>query len=309
MARRNPTAPGGLRYLSVKAKDLQVGDQVMLRSSVIGAKPSYSAWVVRGLKFDSTSWAKNVVVVDFGSRGKQVYKQSHTLKVADIGVTRAKSNPPAGTVDLNAARELVLYTENSSALARPLKSTYLALQRKVENGRWDGTKAPKAFMLVVLMAAKAYLKEFGSPGDQVKNVFSPATRMEACKILAKNFKEEHDIGNTIENPVGTRGTHSRVDHLKGGERIRVNSVDYQVLSAASAGLGMMRLWVQKFGSATPKEVKWKRSTPVVVLGRAGVTMANPRATAANLSSQWTTVQVRRVGGKVQLKVPVSKLKR
>jgi len=89
--------------------------------------------------------------------------------------------------DMTAARELDLFIENTGELY-PMKQAIIKnLQRKRAKGKYDKTKAPKAWQHWVDRGAKQYQKEFGS------GVFDKATRTHLAEELAKRYERGEDI--------------------------------------------------------------------------------------------------------------------
>lgn len=100
-------------------------------------------------------------------------------------------------VDPTAVSELVLYIENDGELYRQMVQPIIKnLQKKKANGVYNPTKAVKLWKYLADAGAKKYMKEFGSQGDGVSMVFSPATREAVAAELADSFAEELGMAPT-----------------------------------------------------------------------------------------------------------------
>ena len=102
-------------------------------------------------------------------------------------------------VDSDAVNELDLYIMNNEDLDRrrfmPIISN---LKRKIKRGIYDHEKAKLLWMYLVDDAAKKYVKEFGSPGSDVKDMFPKETRQQVARIISdrdlENIKQgEYDV--------------------------------------------------------------------------------------------------------------------
>ena len=102
-------------------------------------------------------------------------------------------------VDSNAVRELDLYIMNNEDLYRRRFMPIITnLQRKIKKNVYDHEKAKKLWMYLVDDAAKEYIKEFGSPDQDVKDIFPKDTRAEVASVIAdrelENIKQgEYDV--------------------------------------------------------------------------------------------------------------------
>jgi hypothetical protein len=93
-------------------------------------------------------------------------------------------------------RELELFVANDAQIYRSrLQPIYKNLVTKIAQGKYDEKKAVKAFMYAVDDAAKKYIKDFGSPGDKVDDIFDKKTRLAVAATLSSEFKDEADEGN------------------------------------------------------------------------------------------------------------------
>jgi hypothetical protein len=88
------------------------------------------------------------------------------------------------------SRELELYITNEREVHPRLMAIETALDRKVKSGKFDKTKAPKAFRYVVDEAAKKYAKEFRVP---VRNLFTVADKNAVAERLTKGYMGERGL--------------------------------------------------------------------------------------------------------------------
>jgi len=102
-------------------------------------------------------------------------------------------------VDSNATNELDLYIMNSEDLyRRKFMPIIKNLQKKIAKNVYDHEKAKKLWMYLIDDAAKAYVKEFGNPDEDVKNMFPKEVRLRVAEIIAdrelENIKQgEYDV--------------------------------------------------------------------------------------------------------------------
>mgnify|MGYP001341009167 CR=1 FL=1 len=98
-------------------------------------------------------------------------------------------------IDSDAVNELDSYLMNNEDLYRrrfmPIISN---LKRKIRRGIYDHDKAQKLWMYLVDDAARQYVKEFGSAGDDVKDMFPKETRMQVARVIADREKENIEQG-------------------------------------------------------------------------------------------------------------------
>lgn len=93
-------------------------------------------------------------------------------------------------IDAEAARELVLYADNTSRVYfNSILPTIENLRRKVKRGTYDKQKAVKAFGYVAEYAAKEYAREFATP-EQWHVIFNAATRRAAAAELLETNTEQ-----------------------------------------------------------------------------------------------------------------------
>lgn len=102
-------------------------------------------------------------------------------------------NPRREEADEHAAEELELYLENEDRFSMhghgQGRSISANLWKKWKKGTYDSNRAPQAWSYVVESAAKAYAKEFDSPGNWSR-IFNPATRDMVARSLAKQWEDE-----------------------------------------------------------------------------------------------------------------------
>ena len=102
-------------------------------------------------------------------------------------------------VDSNATNELDLYIMNNEDLYRRRFMPIIQnLKRKVARNTYDHEKAKQLWQYLIDDAAKAYVKEFGKPDEDVKDLFPKETRLRVAEIMAdrefENLKQgEYDV--------------------------------------------------------------------------------------------------------------------
>jgi len=102
-------------------------------------------------------------------------------------------------VDSNATNELDLFVMNNEDLYRRRFMPIIKnLQRKIAKNVYDHEKAKKLWMYLVDAAAKEYVKEFGKPDEDVKQLFPRETRQRVAELIAdrelENIKQgEYDV--------------------------------------------------------------------------------------------------------------------
>ena len=101
-------------------------------------------------------------------------------------ITSAKS----GEVDSIAVDELALCTVNDGDLYRQMTTPIITnLKKKIKNGTYDKELALKAWLNLVTVEARKYVKEFGSRGDTIDKMFNLNTRKEAAKQVAEHYED------------------------------------------------------------------------------------------------------------------------
>ena len=102
-------------------------------------------------------------------------------------------------IDSDAVNELDSFIMNDEDLYRrrfmPIISN---LRRKVRKNVYDHEKAQKLWMYLIDDAARKYVKEFGSPGTDVGDMFPKETRSRVARIISdrelENIKQgEYDV--------------------------------------------------------------------------------------------------------------------
>lgn len=105
--------------------------------------------------------------------------------------------------DETAADELELYIDNDARFSMhgqgQGRSISQNLWRKWKKGTYESSLAPQAWSYVVESAAKAYAKEFDSPGNWSR-IFNPATRGMVSRSLAKKWEDEARSGEFEHYP-------------------------------------------------------------------------------------------------------------
>src|SRR5580704_4640067 len=87
-------------------------------------------------------------------------------------------------VDEQALEELDLYANNTSELYPQKQAILRNIQRRIKNGTYDPSLAPKLWLYWVDNAAKMYASEFAERREWSR-IFSPATREALAKRLAR----------------------------------------------------------------------------------------------------------------------------
>ena len=86
---------------------------------------------------------------------------------------------------MDAVNELDLYINNNEDLYRkrfmPLVHN---LNRDLKANRYDHENAVKQWNLLINDAAREYVKEFGKPGEDVKDMFTQDSRAKVAQVLA-----------------------------------------------------------------------------------------------------------------------------
>ena len=81
------------------------------------------------------------------------------------------------------------------------------LKRKMKRGVYDDNLAIKLWMYLIDDAARKYVQEFGSPDQDVKDMFPKETRLQVAQVIANREKEnieqgEYDVVKGIVSPGG-----------------------------------------------------------------------------------------------------------
>lgn len=96
-------------------------------------------------------------------------------------------------IDTIAARELVLFVDNSESHYKVKMAAFRALAKKKDRGTYDARLAPKIFLPLLTNAAKAYVRENGSPQDKWHLIFSPIDRRHAALRLVEEFQAWYQV--------------------------------------------------------------------------------------------------------------------
>jgi hypothetical protein len=96
---------------------------------------------------------------------------------------------------MDAVNELDLYINNNEDLYRkrfmPLVHT---LNNNLKANRYNHETAVKQWNLLVNDAAREYVKEFGKPGEDVKDMFAQDSRAKVAQVLADRELENMKAG-------------------------------------------------------------------------------------------------------------------
>jgi len=96
---------------------------------------------------------------------------------------------------MDAVNELDLYINNNEDLYRkrfmPLVHN---LNRDLKANRYNHENAVKQWNLLVNDAAREYVKEFGKPGEDVKDMFAQDSRAKVAQVLADRELENMKAG-------------------------------------------------------------------------------------------------------------------
>ena len=108
--------------------------------------------------------------------------------------------------DSDAVNELDLFIMNDEDLYRRRFMPIITnIKRKMERGVYDHEKVIKLWMYLVDDAARQYVQEFGSPDQDVKDMFPKETRLQVAQVIANREKEnieqgEYDVVKGIVSP-------------------------------------------------------------------------------------------------------------
>jgi hypothetical protein len=101
----------------------------------------------------------------------------------------------SGLVDSNAVSELELYLMNNEELyRRQFMPIIKNLQKKIEKNIYDHEKAKKLWMHLLDATAKEYVKEFGNPDEDIKDLFPKQVRSSVAEIIADRELENIKAG-------------------------------------------------------------------------------------------------------------------
>ena len=105
--------------------------------------------------------------------------------------------------DSDAVNELDSYIMNTEDLYRRRFMPIIEnLKRKMKRGIYDDKLAIKLWMYLVDDAAVKYVQEFGTPEQDVKDMFPKETRLQVASKIADREKENIEQGE-YDAPKGT----------------------------------------------------------------------------------------------------------
>lgn len=134
------------------------------------------------------------------SRIKEIIKEEYQRLVeADTkelsGLTAKTARSKAEQINnkfSTEADELLMYLEKDGDLYRrqyePIEKN---LMKKAEKDKFDIKLAPKLWMYLVDNAAKKYIKEFGSSGDRIQDIFPKKLRMQVAEYLSYKWVSKY----------------------------------------------------------------------------------------------------------------------
>jgi hypothetical protein len=100
----------------------------------------------------------------------------------------------------DAARELYMYASNCADAWRMAEHAFRNYERKRAKGTYDATLARKGLSYAVETAAKEYVREFGTPGDKWRAMFTPADRAAVADAIMTDTETEWAAGNYWGQP-------------------------------------------------------------------------------------------------------------
>ena len=105
-------------------------------------------------------------------------------------------------LDSDAVNELDSFIMNNEELYRRRFMPIITnLKRKIAKKVYDHDKAQKLWMYLVDDAAREYVKEFGSQGQDVSDMFPKETRLQVAKVIADRELENIKQGE-YDAPMG-----------------------------------------------------------------------------------------------------------
>ncbi len=102
-------------------------------------------------------------------------------------------------MDTDAVNELDSFIMNDEDLYRRRFMPIITnIKRKIKKNTYDHEKAQKLWMYLIDDAARKYVKEFGSSGTDVKDMFPKETREQVARVISdrelENIKQgEYDV--------------------------------------------------------------------------------------------------------------------
>ena len=98
-------------------------------------------------------------------------------------------------VDSDAMNELKLFINNDDDLyRRQFMPIIQNIKRRIKNGTYDHEKAPRLWLYLVDAAARKYVNEFGSPDQDVKDMFPKDLRDAIALDMANEEFEKIKAG-------------------------------------------------------------------------------------------------------------------
>ena len=92
--------------------------------------------------------------------------------------------------DSDAVNELDLFIMNDEDLYRRRFMPIITnIKRKMKRGIYDHEQVIKLWMYLVDDAARKYVQEFGTPDQDVKDMFPKETRLQVAQVIADREKE------------------------------------------------------------------------------------------------------------------------
>ena len=110
--------------------------------------------------------------------------------------------------DSDAVNELDLYLMNNEELYRRRFMPIIEnIKRKMRRGIYDHEKVIRLWMYLVDDAAREYIKEFGNPTQDVKDMFPKETRLKVAQVIADREKENIEQGeyDVVKGTITQRG--------------------------------------------------------------------------------------------------------
>ncbi len=102
-------------------------------------------------------------------------------------------------IDSDAVNELDSYIMNNEELYRRRFMPIITnIRRKMKRNVYDHEKVIKLWMYLVDDAARKYVQEFGSPDEDVKDMFPKETRLKVAQVIADREKENIEQGEYDE---------------------------------------------------------------------------------------------------------------
>ena len=97
--------------------------------------------------------------------------------------------------DSDAVNELDSYLMNNEELYRRRFMPIIEnIKRKMRRGIYDHEKVIKLWMYLVDDAARKYVQEFGTQGQDVSDMFPKETRLKVAQVIADREKENIEQG-------------------------------------------------------------------------------------------------------------------